>query len=42
MLGFISYSHAMSASQAIIRLRISTEEPVEIDPFVGAFTPFAD
>lgn len=42
MLGFISYSRAMIESQAILRLRISTEEPVEIDAFVGAFTSLAE
>jgi hypothetical protein len=42
MLDFISYTHAMSDSHAILRLRISTEQPVEIDAFVGAFTSLAE
>jgi len=42
MLDFISYSQVMSETQAILRLRIQTEEPVEIDAFVGAFTSLAE
>lgn len=42
MLDFISYSHAKSETQAILRLRISTEDPIEIDAFVGAFTSLAE
>ncbi len=42
MLNIVSYNQAMSDSNAILRLRIQTEEPVEIDAFVGAFTSLAE
>ena len=42
MLDFISYNRAMSEAPAILRLRIQTQEPVEIDAFVGAFTSLAE
>ncbi len=42
MLKFISYSQAMREAPVILRLRIQTEEPVEIDAFVGAFTSLAE
>jgi hypothetical protein len=38
----LTYGHFMSDAKAILRLRISTEEPVEIDAFVGAFTSLAE
>lgn len=41
MLDFTSYNRAMSEAPAVLRLRIQTEEPVEIDAFVGAFTSLA-
>jgi len=42
MLDFVSYTQAMTEAPAILRLRIQTEEPVEIDAFVGAFTSLAE
>lgn len=42
MLDFISYNRAMSEAPAVLRLRIQTEEPVEIGAFVGAFTSLAE
>lgn len=42
MLDFVTYTRAMSETQAILRLRIQTEDPVEIDAFVGAFTSLAE
>lgn len=42
MLGFISYNQPMSEAPVMLRLRIQTEEPVEIDAFVGAFTSLAE
>ncbi len=42
MLNFMSYNRAMSEAPAVLRLRIQTEEPVEIDAFVGAFTSLAE
>jgi hypothetical protein len=42
MLDFVSYNNAMSESKAILRLRIQTQDPIEIDAFVGAFTSLAE
>ena len=42
MLHSISYNRAMSEAAAVLPLRIQTEEPVEIDAFVGAFTSLAE
>ena len=38
----ITYHRAMIESKAILRLRIQTKDPVEIDAFVGAFTSLAE
>ena len=42
MSDFLTYPEAMSDSQAILTLRIDTEEPIELDSFVGAFTSLAE
>lgn len=42
MKDFVNYADIMQSTDAILRLRIQTEQPVEIDAFVGAFTSLAE
>lgn len=39
---FLRYSTAMADANAILTLRIDTDEPIELDSFVGAFTSLAE
>ena len=41
MVQIYSYEQAMADAEAILTLRIDTENPIELDSFVGAFTSLA-